>query len=298
MGPGKRWKRATPVDSERSERGAVLPPARPALRWLRSARLRARARSSNECAADSDTRSRDVPTGTVGGRIAGTLSRARRARASPRASRVVAADHERLHDRVRIDRLPARVAQQRARAGRSARREMRASRVAFVARDHLQAGRYRVRDGRRRGRREDVAARAGSSIRSRSRARSRTRPRRRRPAERADVHEMRRERSAAAARRAAALRRHAEAVRIVDDEPRAVAFGQRDEFGERREVAIHAEHRVADDQFRFGIRCVEQCGERGRVRMRMTCTAARAAACRRSATRGSARPKDRRAFCR
>ena len=40
-GTGVSAEAPTPVDSERSERGAVLPPARPALRWLRSARLRA-----------------------------------------------------------------------------------------------------------------------------------------------------------------------------------------------------------------------------------------------------------------
>ena len=48
---------------------------------------------------------------------------------------------------------------------------------------------------------------------------------------------------------AAAVRtEHAEAVRVVDDDPGIEALGQRQQFGQRRQVAVHAEHRVGHDQ--------------------------------------------------
>jgi hypothetical protein len=50
-------------------------------------------------------------------------------------------------------------------------------------------------------------------------------------------------------RRAAAARPdHAEAVRVVEQQPRIVALGERDQLGQRRDVAVHAEYRVRDDQ--------------------------------------------------
>ena len=57
-------------------------------RGRRRARLRARPICSSVCAAESVTRSRDVPGATVGGRIAGTSSRGRAAR-RPRRARVL-----------------------------------------------------------------------------------------------------------------------------------------------------------------------------------------------------------------
>ena len=48
--------------------------------------------------------------------------------------------------------------------------------------------------------------------------------------------------------RSAPLAQHAEAMRIVDDQPRVELLGQREQRRQRREVAVHAEHRIGRDQ--------------------------------------------------
>ena len=45
---------------------------------------------------------------------------------------------------------------------------------------------------------------------------------------------------------------YAEAVRVVDHQPGVEAFGEFEERGQRRQVAVHAEHGVGEDQFAFG----------------------------------------------
>ena len=44
------------------------------------------------------------------------------------------------------------------------------------------------------------------------------------------------------------LAEHAEAMGVVHDEPGIVTLGQRQQLGQRRDVSIHAEHRVGDDE--------------------------------------------------
>ena len=44
------------------------------------------------------------------------------------------------------------------------------------------------------------------------------------------------------------LAQHAQAMGVVHDQPGVVAFGQRKQFGQRCDVAIHAEHAIRDDQ--------------------------------------------------
>ena len=48
--------------------------------------------------------------------------------------------------------------------------------------------------------------------------------------------------------RAAAVADDAEAVRVVDDQERVVPLRQRGKLGQRRQVAVHAEDRVAGDE--------------------------------------------------
>ncbi|KOT06761.1 8-amino-7-oxononanoate synthase domain protein [Burkholderia mallei] len=150
------------------------------------------------------------------------------------------------------------------------RAEMRAARVAFVARDDREARGHRARDGRRRGRREDIAARALHEpfdhrfMRDDERARDA-----RRLAERADVDEVRRAQPVRGERAAALRAEHAEAVRVVDDEPRAVCLGERDEARERRDVAVHAEHGVGDDQLRRRVAGAQARVERVGVAVRV-----------------------------
>ena len=63
-------------------------------------------------------------------------------------------------------------------------------------------------------------------------------------------------------RAASALANYAEAVRVIDDEPGVVAFGQRQQLRQRREVAVHAEHGVGHDQFAPRLAAGEQALQR------------------------------------
>ena len=49
----------------------------------------------------------------------------------------------------------------------------------------------------------------------------------------------------------ALLAQHAEAMRVIQDDPGIVPLGQRQQLGQRRKVAVHAEHPVGDDHCIF-----------------------------------------------
>ncbi len=59
-------------------------------------------------------------------------------------------------------------------------------------------------------------------------------------------------------RAAPALAEHAEAMGVVHDEPGVVTLGQRQQLGQRRDVAIHAEHRIGDDELDVGLAVRQQ----------------------------------------
>ena len=61
-------------------------------------------------------------------------------------------------------------------------------------------------------------------------------------------------------RPAAGLSEHADAVRVVDDDDRAVLARELDDLGQLREVALHREHAVRDDQ-------LARAARRGRERV-------------------------------
>ena len=69
--------------------------------------------------------------------------------------------------------------------------------------------------------------------------------------------------------RAAAFAQHAEAVRIVDDEPRVVRSASSSSPRQRREVAVHAEHRVGAISFRRALLAREPRSQRGDVAVRV-----------------------------
>ena len=76
-------------------------------------------------------------------------------------------------------------------------------------------------------------------------------------------------RDAAVREAAAAFAQHAEAVRIVDDEPGVVRVGQREQARERRDIAVHAEHRIGGDELAPRGRGREARRQRVRVAMRI-----------------------------
>ena len=90
--------------------------------------------------------------------------------------------------------------------------------------------------------------------------------------------------------RAASVAEHAEAVRVVDDQPRVESLREQQELGQRRDVAVHAEHRVGGDELaRRPTDAASARVERADVAMRGSGRVRRAtAARRRSGTRGSA----------
>ena len=62
---------------------------------------------------------------------------------------------------------------------------------------------------------------------------------------------------------------HAEAVGVVEQEPGVVALGEGDQFRHRRDVAIHAEHRVSDDEPAARSRSGQQPLQRREVEVRI-----------------------------
>lgn len=131
---------------------------------------------------------------------------------------------------------------------------MRASGIAFVAADDAQASRDRMsssRDGRggenvRPGALHEPFdhglmchdERAGHPCSL---------------AERADRDEMRRAQRFLRNGATALRTEHAEAVRVVDNEPRAVPFREFEQTRQRSDVAIHAEHGVRYDHLYVGV---------------------------------------------
>ena len=116
-----------------------------------------------------------------------------------------------------------------------------------VVADQRERRARRLRDERRRCRRVDVRARRlherldDRRMRGDERARGAGRL-----AQRAHVDDAL-GRDAAVREAAAAVAQHAEAVRVVDDEPRVVRVRELEQARERRDVAVHAEHRVGRD---------------------------------------------------
>ncbi len=159
----------------------------------------------------------------------------------------VAADHERLHGGLRVDRLPRRGREHRARA-RDEMAQMRAPALALVARDQREARTDRMRDRRRRGSREDIGPRTLDQPFDHGRMRDHERARDTRGlAERADVDQVLGTQSCRRERAAALCAEHAETVCVVDDEPGLAPLGDREQRAERRDVAVHAEHAVGRD---------------------------------------------------
>ena len=200
--------------------------------------------SASECAADSEMRSLAVPCGTVGGRIAGTKIRC---------------DHNRAASAIATSLSPTTsawigVEDGSNRHGESAspprRRSIdRASRVRLAVAIRYRTKRRRERAGehRRRRGREHVRPRD---------LHHRLDDRRMRAHERAGHTCSLAERShaddALAAKtemreRAASLAQHAEAVRIVDDQPGIVRLRELEQRRQRRDVAVHREHGVGRD---------------------------------------------------
>ena len=187
---------------------------------------------SSVWAADSATRSREVPAGTVGGRMAGTSrpwSSSRRADAS--RARSLVAEHD-GHDRRRVPgRDPFDVARAAGRRGVALGRAHDAKRARAAA---VSAGVGAV---------VKMNGRAALTTRSMSAARS------------GDEAAERRRASSTACRRAATvdlgvgvgIARAEHGVGLVEHEQRAVSGARRHELVERRDVAVHREHGVGHD---------------------------------------------------
>jgi len=62
---------------------------------------------------------------------------------------------------------------------------------------------------------------------------------------------------------------HAESVGVVDDQPGVETFRELQEFGQRREVAVHAEHGIGQDQLAFGLAGGEQAFQGVEVAVRI-----------------------------
>ena len=141
----------------------------------------------------------------------------------------------------------------------------------------------RARGGRCR--RPSAAARSrtaagASAARARRRAprRRRRSPRRRPPSALPSVPVTITSRSPSSAEAlehpAAGLADHPDPVRVVDDQGRPVLGGDRGELGDRRQVALHAEHAVGDDQPPLASaapRRARGAGRRGRRARRRPC---------------------------
>ena len=62
---------------------------------------------------------------------------------------------------------------------------------------------------------------------------------------------------------------HAEPVGVVHHQPGIEAFGQREQFRQGREIAVHAEYRVGENQLAPGAALLQPTGERVRIAMRI-----------------------------
>ena len=70
--------------------------------------------------------------------------------------------------------------------------------------------------------------------------------------------------------RAATVAQHTEAVRIVDNDPGIEFVGEAEQRGQRREVAVHAEHRIGRNQLSPRVRRYEAGAQRRDVAMCIT----------------------------
>ena len=220
-------------------------------------------------------RSRAVPSGTVGGRIAGTQRpRSRRPSITARASSLgpitsawmAVVESPSFHGDAR--NTPARpCAQPRDEA-------VQVIAPPLFGFDQREAGAQGAGQQRRRGRGEDVAAGflqqpfdqrvitgdkcAGHAGRLAQGGHVEHAARGIRPRE-AEMRES-----------AAALRpQHPEAVRIVQQQQRVVALAQGQQPGNVGDVAVHAEHRVADHQLAPRRTLRQRGGQRGQVTVRI-----------------------------
>ena len=177
-----------------------------------------RSRSESVCAAENVMRSREVPAGTVGGRIAGTKIPASRSAAPAVERRGLAAEQQRL-DRRRSEARAAGPAP-RPRRGTARRGRARVARRQGSSADDPQRGARGRGDGGRQRRRVDVLARALHQRLDQFRgAGDECAERAHRLAERAHEH---RHVVAAETRvldaAASVLAQHAEAVRVVHEQ--------------------------------------------------------------------------------
>ena len=190
------------------------------------------------CAAENVTRSRDVPGGTVGGRIAATRKPAARsaalaasARAAlPMTSETIALaaggrSSAAVNSRARVERPAHELLVRRDEVERAARGRDGAGRQARRVDEAASAIAHELRDAAARA---QIAAVAADGFRQRAHLQR--------------YGDGLAEREA----RAAAVADDAEAVRVVGHEPRIVLGGERRERRQRREVAFHAEHAVGE----------------------------------------------------
>ena len=203
-------------------------------------------------AALSDTRSRAVPAGTVGGRIAGTQKprcHSASASASVAALSPITIGWIGVDESAELPRQrPGPLAPVRDQA-----RKMRTPRTLVADQREARPRRLREQGGGRR--RVDVRPRGLQQRLDDGRVRRDERAgHSRRLAERPHHDDALRAESEMR-ECAAPLAQHAEAVRVVDDEPPVEFLRERQQFRQRREVAVHAED---------GVGCNQPC--RGRAR--------------------------------
>ena len=62
---------------------------------------------------------------------------------------------------------------------------------------------------------------------------------------------------------------HAEAVRVVHHQPRVMRFGQRQQFGQRGDIALHAEYAVGENHLARRLAGRQRAAQRGGVGVRI-----------------------------
>jgi hypothetical protein len=142
-----------------------------------------------------------------------------------------------------------------AHSGCQARAQLRAQQLelvaapfALLALDEVQTGQQRVRQQRGRGGREDEGPRGLQQPLDDGGLRRHEGPGHAgRLAQRAHPHQALAVEPEVAQGPMTLRAQHAEAMRVVDHQQRSVPFGQAQQLGQRRQVAVHAEDGVADD---------------------------------------------------
>ena len=219
-------------------------------------RVAQRSSCSSVCAADSATRSRQVPGATVGGRIAGT--------STPRSSSCVG----------HLERPLLGAQQDRAGSVTGARRARRST----LRPEALDAARRPRRSAAHRAPRALPRRRPGAPavVKMNDRAVLRTgRSRRRSPATKPPTAPS--VLDSVPTTTAPRRRRRAEhRVGLVDDQQRVVVGAQLGQLVERRQVAVHREHRVGDHQRGPSGRSASSAARWSTSAWRYTTTSARA----------------------